>query len=422
MSIQQVELARRLREAREASGLKQEDAARHLGIARSSLAQIELGNRAVSSLELDRLAYLYGRDIRDFLAPEFSPEESLVALFRADSGVAARDEVVKAIGDCIALARELAGLEDLLGLGRTQLGAPFYSGSVLHTKWQAIEQGMRAAVDERRRLGLAVRPVEDAASLLESEGVRTALLDLPEDVSGLTLMDPALSHFVAVNRRHSVLRRRFSWVHEYAHVLFDRQLRGTLSRASNRDELLEVRANAFAACLLMPEEGVRDFVGGLGKGQPSRERLEVFDGVAAVPAETRAEPGSQRLQIYDVVLLAHHFGVSRTAALYRLRNLHLLSQAELDKLLAEEAAGQGKRIGRLLGLAEPDHDAGQKELLSRLLGLALEAYRREKISRDKLCELAASVGVSGEDFTAILEGVGFVEDEGNSALLPEGFE
>jgi uncharacterized protein DUF955 len=225
-----------------------------------------------------------------------------------------------------------------------------------------------------------------------------------------------------VNRRHSLLRRRFSWVHEYAHVLFDRQLRGTLSRASNRDELAEVRANVFAACFLMPEEGVRDFLVHLGKGQPSRERLEVFDGVAAVPAETRTEPGSQRVQVYDVVLLAHHFGVSRIAALYRLRNLHLLSQTELAALLAEEETGHGKRVAGLLGLPEPDHAAGRGEFRSRFLGLALEAYRREKITRGKLRELAAGVGVSVDDLAAILEGDGLQKDAGSVAILPEGFE
>ena len=38
------------------------------------------------------------------------------------------------------------------------------------------------------------------------------------------------------------------------------------SRESERSDLLEVRANVFAANFLMPEEGVRQFVGTLGKG------------------------------------------------------------------------------------------------------------------------------------------------------------
>src|SRR5262249_12422041 len=81
--------------------------------------------------------------------------------------------------------------------------------------------GSGVAGEERRRLGIGFRALGDVSELLEGEGVRTALVDLPEEVSGLTLMEPRLSLFVIANRRHPLLRRRFSWVHEYAHVLFD---------------------------------------------------------------------------------------------------------------------------------------------------------------------------------------------------------
>jgi Zn-dependent peptidase ImmA (M78 family)/transcriptional regulator with XRE-family HTH domain len=414
-------LARRLREAREASGLKQEDAARHLGLSRPSVAQLEAGNRMVSSLELERLARLYGRDIRDFFAAEFRPEDTLLAFFRAEPSSDAGDEITAAVGDCIAIAREMANLESLLGLGRSQLGAPVYSVAPSRSKWQAIEQGIRVASDERRRLGLGFRPLGDAAELLESQGVRTALVDLPDDVSGLTLMEPSLGLFVVANRRHPILRRQFSWVHEYAHVLLDRQRRATISRGAERDELPEVRANAFAATFLMPEEGVRGFLADLGKGYPVRERIEVFDGEGTVPAEIRSEPGSQAIQLYDVVLLADHFGVSRTTALYRLRNLQILSQAALERLLEDEKAGRGKEIARLLAVQEPVHGASREEFRSRFMGLALEAYRREKITRGKLRELSAMSGFSDEDLDRLLEDAGLAQDEERiSVLLPEG--
>lgn len=411
MTVTPQDLARRLREAREAAGLKQEDVARHLGMSRSSVAQIELGNRAVSSLELDLLARLYGRDIRDFLAAEFHPEDSVIALFRATPGIADQDAVLEAIRDCIVLARELAGLERLLGVDRSHLGVPAYSVGQPRTKWQAVEQGTRVATEERRRLGLGGRPLGDAVELLEDQGIRTAMIDLPEDISGLTLMERDISLFVVANREHHQLRRRFSWVHEYAHVLLDRSRRGTISRTEDRDDLSEVRANAFAANFLLPEEGIRDFLANLGKGQPGRERFEVFDGEEAVSAETRAEPGAQSLQLYDVVLLAHHFRVSRTAALYRLRNLRLLSQAALERLLAEEGEGKGERIARHLQLRDSDHAAARNEFRSRFLGLALEAYRQEKISRGKLRELAALVGVSEDEAEDLLVDAGLDDEE-----------
>jgi Zn-dependent peptidase ImmA (M78 family) len=119
---------------------------------------------------------------------------------------------------------------------------------------------------------------------------------------------------------------------------------GTVSRESDRADLPEVRANAFAAAFLMPEAGVREFLARVGKGQPSRERRAAFDEERVVAAEARAEPGSQQLQLYDVVLLARHFGVSRLAALYRLRNLRLTSQGDLESLLEEESEGRGREI------------------------------------------------------------------------------
>lgn len=58
----------------------------------------------------------------------------------------------------------------------------------------------------------------------------------------------------------------------------------------------------------------------------------------------RAEPGTQEIQVYDLVHLAHHYGVSRLAALFRLRNLRLVSQPEFDQLKAAEDAGRGREL------------------------------------------------------------------------------
>jgi hypothetical protein len=47
----------------------------------------------------------------------------------------------------------------------------------------AIQQGERLANEERRRLGLGETALPDVAELLETQGVRTGVVDLPEDVS-----------------------------------------------------------------------------------------------------------------------------------------------------------------------------------------------------------------------------------------------
>src|SRR5437899_1729138 len=116
MPPDQRELGRRLRVAREASRLTQEAVARRLGVSRSSVAQMELGNRAVTSLELNRLATLYARDIRDFLADHFLEENALVALFRANPDLPEDDDLVEGLRGCVALGREVTNLEHLLGI------------------------------------------------------------------------------------------------------------------------------------------------------------------------------------------------------------------------------------------------------------------------------------------------------------------
>ena len=428
MPITKQELARRLRSAREAGGLTQEQVGERLGLSRPSVVQLESGNRAVSSLELDRLARLYGRDVAEFLAAEFDAEESLVAVFRAEAAAADGENLSDAVSVCVALAREFANLEDLLGVDSLRVGAPAYPMPALCSKWQAVEQGSRVAVTERSRLNLGALPLGNVADLLESQGVRTALLTLPADVSGLTLMEPSLSFFVVANRDHGILWRRFSWIHEYAHILFDRDRRGTVSRSSERDALAEVRANAFAAAFLMPADGMRDALTGLGKGQASRERWAIFDEEDTVPAEGRAEPGSQTVQLYDAVLLADHFRVSRIAMLYRLHNLQLLSQPALEALLDEEEAGRGQQLEQSLGLRPREaKNAGslgrRRTSQSRFLGLALEAYRRAKISRGKLKELAGLAECSEAELDQLLLAAGLEPYEGDDeVLLPKDLE
>jgi len=407
--------------AREACGMTQEAVARRLELSRSTVAQMELGNRAVTSLELDRLATFYGREIREFLAEEFRSDDALVALFRAHPDVVEQDQVADALRACVALGREVTNLERLLGIDRDLGAIALYPLPAPRSRWQAVQQGDQLADQERMRLRLGTAPIANVAEVLETQAVRTALVDLPEDVSGLTLSHPAVGLFVVANRRHHFLRRRFSHAHEYAHVLLDRNGLGTISRAADRNDLIEVRANAFAASLLLPEDGVRRFMTGIGKGGPSRLRADVFDESDVVEVRGRAVPESHDVQLYDVAELADHFGVSRLAALYRLRNLRLLTDAELEALKQQEQSGQGRQVAALLDLPDVDHEAARNEFRHRFLSLALEALRRGEISRAKLAELAGMVDLGPQEVAHLLRETGLEDLDGEGEiLLPAG--
>ena len=421
MVIDREELGLRLRQARESGAMAQDYVATHLGVSRSTVAQMELGNRTVTGIELSRLAYLFGKDVGSFLEDkDLQKDDVLVALFRLHPNLSSEEDLLGALRQCIALGREMKNLERLLDVDRGLTTIAAYPLVLPRTAWEAIQQGERVALEERKRLGLGITPLPDITNLLETQGVRTAQVSLPEDISGLTLIEPGTGLLVVSNREHHVLRRRFSHAHEYCHLLVDRDQRGLVSRGQDRDKLIEVRANAFAAGFLMPADAVCQFIHAFGKGRPSRMDADVFDEESAVQARARSAPGSQDIKLYDVVQMAQHFGVSRAAACYRLKSTRLINGRELAILLAQDRAGRGRELEQLLDLPGPDHKGERNQFRHRFLALALEALRRESISRAKLVEIAAMVGVDAVEMEHTISTLGLEDDVGVEVLLPGG--
>jgi Zn-dependent peptidase ImmA (M78 family) len=270
-------------------------------------------------------------------------------------------------------------------------------------------------------LNLGYSPVWDIPDVLEPQGVRCAEVEMPEDMSGLFLAGRDIGLFVVVNAEHHVRRRAFSYAHEYCHLLVDRKRRANVSRNANRDDLIEVRANSFAAAFLLPEDAVRDFLDALGKGHDSRAEAAAYDWTAVVVAQHRAAPGSQDVQLYDVARLAHRFGVSFQSAVYRLRNLRLLTNDAKENLLARN--DDAVALQNMLDLAGPEERTDRRRLLRhQFMNLALDAYRRELITRRKLAELAHFLDLSDDDVDRLLHNAGLEHDVGagpEDVHLPE---
>lgn len=395
------ELGRRLRAAREARGLSQQAAADAIGVPRTAITQMEAGNRSVSTLELTKLAGLYQRPVTHFLeeAVEAEEEDVLVALHRIAPGLEQDRSVRKQVDRCVGLCREGVVLKHLLGPD-LRPGPPAYEGPTPRTTGEAVAQGQQVADEERRRMGIGSTPIPDLSELIGAQGIWASGTRLPDHMSGLFLRHPSVGLAILVNASHSRGRKRFSYAHEYAHALLDRDRSITISSTDNSGELVEKRANAFAAAFLMPEDGVREALRGLGKGLPSRQEQAVFDAASGglIEGELRAPPHSQQITYKDVALVAHRFGVSYRAAIYRLKSLRYISGQETDELLAREEFGRDY-LGALDMLVDVDDPEERKywdrELRNEIAHLAIEAYRRGEISRGRLLELGITLGIRG---------------------------
>ena len=69
------QIGKRILKSRKLKGMSQQDVAKFLEVPRSSVAQIELGNRSLSAIELMKLAELLAFSIDKFLATEYEVNE-----------------------------------------------------------------------------------------------------------------------------------------------------------------------------------------------------------------------------------------------------------------------------------------------------------------------------------------------------------
>ena len=77
------QIGKRILDLRKLKGLSQEDLAKFLKIPRSSIAQIELGNRNVSVIEIIKLSEVLNFSLDKFLAKEYEAVEEVEAAVEA---------------------------------------------------------------------------------------------------------------------------------------------------------------------------------------------------------------------------------------------------------------------------------------------------------------------------------------------------
>ncbi|MGI9303090.1 MAG: ImmA/IrrE family metallo-endopeptidase [Gammaproteobacteria bacterium] len=406
--MNQENMIQKLREARKSAGLSQQTVAEALGLPRTAITQIESGNRSISTLELAQLAQLYRRAISDFFDESSSlTEDPLVALYRMEPDLYADKETQGKLAHYLDLCSVGSNLQRLLE--RSQLNVPpYYEQRTPSGAYEAITQGTRVADNERQRLNIADASIADTAELITGQGVWACGVALPNNISGIFLHHKSIGMAVLVNFKHVRARKRFSYAHEYGHVLMDRGREISISSRDNASELMEKRANAFAAAFLMPADGVRSLLLKLGKGQPSRQASIVFDVASdgSVDAQARSSPGSQIITYQDVAQVAHYFGVSYQATVYRLRSLNVLSQSECSDLL--EQYNIGREYLQALQLFDDLEEreassAADRELISQVAQLALEAFRQEQITKAKLLEIGRKLDIPNKKLMRLAE-------------------
>src|SRR5664279_4950171 len=168
MALDSAGLGLRIADARQRSGLKQEDLARSSGLERSAIAQIETGARRVTALELARIASAVGERIEWFVdepAPSIVSHRNL-----ADPGEPspriddAIDRVVRGVEFTAAHDR---GLRDVLQ------SVPVFEEPTNAVETEALSEHARELLGIERD-----EPLHGLSSKLVAAGVLTFVIDL----------------------------------------------------------------------------------------------------------------------------------------------------------------------------------------------------------------------------------------------------
>ena len=285
------------------------DVSKATGIAVDRIRAIEDGEVEPSGDEVLILADYFRCDFRFFISNErVAPFDQTEELYRAHPGEFTGQDR-RAIQDFLYLCETSATIQADLGRKdrpfQFTVRGNFFKG-----------HGEEAAAQLRRHLRLTEDDVPaDVYALFRQCGVHVFRRKLQNsNISGLFVKHPVAGNCALVNFIEDVYRQRFSAAHEMAHSIFDgdQSVTSVTYDRPDKNDLLEIRANRFASCFLLP------------------------------PAALRKLPDPSRWTNNDVIRWASHFRVSTHALAVALSSCGLIHDADVARIKATRIPDQSK--------------------------------------------------------------------------------
>jgi len=313
-----------LQQARKKCDMTQAEAAKVIDAARTTIVAIEKGERRLKPSELIKLARAYGRAVSDFVRPSPVVEPFAVqfraAYQRSEQEEARINPIIQRLEE---LCRNYLELEKIMDAPLPQNYPQEYdvTGMPIEAAAESI------AIAERQRLGLGDGPIPLLRDILEqSVGIRIFYLKMPAKYSEIYSYGEQLGGCMAINLDHYEERRRWSMAHGYLHFLAHRRkpvvdFEGQYQRIPESERLAE----AFPKYFLMPTSGL----------------LRRFNDMYRTHSKFTPT---------NLFTLAHYYGVSIEALIYRLEGMELLPSGTWDRL--RDRGLKVRKVQQELGLEE----------------------------------------------------------------------
>ncbi|MHC4616481.1 MAG: helix-turn-helix domain-containing protein [Planctomycetota bacterium] len=284
-----MDIAARLKIAREAIGYTLRKASEESGIGDSSISEFENSRREPKFSHLSRLAQVYKKGVEFFLTDAPILEDIMLWRDEPDTDV----ETKEMEADFQQLCEQYHKLEVLTGeVKKVTLPQPNASNAEQFDFADA--ELLAKEVQDLFRLGDV--PIASLKRRLE-ETYYVKIFYLDFSGSAISTVSEKFGPAILLNRRNRQWRRSYDLAHELFHILTWHLFRSKSREAADDEEKL---ANAFASRLLMPEESIKDRI---------KRSLNDQDQVSLGQLDDIARE-------YDVSLMAL---IYRLAGIFRLR-------------------------------------------------------------------------------------------------------
>jgi Zn-dependent peptidase ImmA (M78 family) len=329
-------IAERIRQARLAADLTQEQLADKVGMTKQVISKYENGKSEPNASVIMKLAQALRQEPGYFLRQPQTTVDWLGYRSRANLGVKAREGIQYRaetyVEQYVSLAEKLA-MEHLETLPRDQAV-------------RTVDEAERLAALVRQAWSLDHVPIDDITRLVEMKGgiVFGEQREPDTRFDGLSGWINGERPVVVLNLSMPTDRRRFSLAHELAHLLMD--------ETSNTHKDVEKFANRFAGAFIVSKEAAHQELG---------LRRNV-------------------LNLNELMILKRKYGLSIAGWVYRARDLDIISAATAARLWQE--------LGELGWRRQEPVELEAEEAPTRLRQMVLRAHAEGIISRtqaEKLC-------------------------------------
>jgi Zn-dependent peptidase ImmA (M78 family)/transcriptional regulator with XRE-family HTH domain len=325
-------IGERLKMARQMAGMSQRDLAKAANVSAMAISKYERDLMTPGSNVLLRLGRALDVRAGFFLRPVTA---TLTApSFRCKTSLGAKSKTA-------ILARTQAWLERYLDVESLVPDGPVYEPPAIDARAATPDEVERVAEALRRDWDLGLDPIDSLVGVLERHGIKVGPIQDVDDFDALTLWANGDTPVMVVKAGMPGDRQRLSLAHELGHLILD--------PAPELDE--EKAAFRFAGAFLVPRSMALYELG-----------------------ERRSE-----LDMVELHMLKHKYGVSMQAWIYRAHDLGIISDAVATTLWKQFRARGWREV-------EPG-DPIPQEMPERLERLVLRALAEDVITESRASEL-----------------------------------